>query len=258
MTAGPSDNPWWHTFFDEAYADFGLADLDDEKREELVSFLLEKLHLSGGDRLFDQCCGVGRLSLPIAERGIRVIGVDRVAGYVDRARRKAGRGGLPAEFHCADAFDFTTDEPCDAAVNWFTSFGYDEDDAVNRRMFERAFESLRPGGRLALDYLSIPRVCAAFRSRFFHLADHEDPDGLIVLEEPTPDFRRGMIDSAWTFVHADGRRVRREVSTRMYMPHEIVGMLRGCGFADLELYGSVQGEPFDLKSLRCIAVARRP
>ena len=43
----------------------------------------------------------------------------------------------------------------------------------------------------------------------------------------------------------------------MYMPHEIVGLLRQCGFDALELFGSSEGEPFGLDTARCIVVARK-
>ncbi len=246
--------PWWETFFDETYADFGLAAADPERVAGIVEFLLETLDVKAGDRLFDQCCGIGRLSLPLARRGLRVVGVDQVAGYLERARAAAASMDLPVECHCADAMAFVADPPCHGAVNWFTSFGYHEDDAVNVRMFQRAYESLRPGGRYAVDYISMPMVFARFQTRHF---TEKEPGGVIVLEEPKPDFARGMIESEWTFLHTDGRRDRRRVSTRIYMPHEIVALLRRCGFGAIELYGSTGGEPFDRLSPRCIAVARK-
>ena len=84
------------------------------------------------------------------------------------------------------------------------------------------------------------------------------PDSVIVVEEPVPDFVRGMIDSVWTFIHPDGRREQRRIATRMYMPHEIAGLLTRCGFDGVELHGSVEGEPYGLDAPRCIAVARKP
>jgi hypothetical protein len=66
-----------------------------------------------------------------------------------------------------------------------------------------------------------------------------------------------MIDSVWTFIHPDGRREQRRLSTRMYLPHEIIGLLKGCGFDHVALYGSVEGEPFGLDAPRCITVARK-
>ena len=245
---------WWHSFFDETYADFGLATTTPERVARAVNFLLDKLDVKAGDRLLDQCCGIGRLSLPLARHGVHVVGVDQEAGYVERARAHADQLGVSAKFHCADAFEFVAEPPCDAACNWFTSFGYDDDDQVNIRMFQRVFESLRPGGRFAVDYLSMPMIFARFQTRHF---TEQETGGLIVLEAPTPDFARGMLDCDWTFIHPDGKRTRRRVSTRMYLPHEIVALLRRSGFGDVDLYGSTDGEPYDRLSPRCIAVARK-
>jgi hypothetical protein len=68
-----------------------------------------------------------------------------------------------------------------------------------------------------------------------------------------------VLDNTWTFVHPDGRRESRQVTTRMYMPHEIVRMLRQAGFADdVQLYGSIEGDPLGFESRRCIVVADKP
>jgi SAM-dependent methyltransferase len=250
--------PWWHTFFDQTYAEIGLTDADPEHIAKTVDFLLGVLKLGEGMRVFDQCCGVGRLSLPLAERGVHVVGVEQAAAYVEHARREAREQDLPAEFHCSDAFEFVADPPCDAAINWFTSFGYNQDDNVNVRMFQRIIESLRPGAKFALDYLNLPKVFRRFQHRSWQGRDPSAPDSVIVVEEPVPDFVRGMIDSVWTFIHPDGRREQRRISTRMYMPHEIVGLLTRCGFGGVELYGSVEGEPYGFDAPRCIAVALKP
>ncbi|MHC4129456.1 MAG: class I SAM-dependent methyltransferase [Planctomycetota bacterium] len=253
-----NQTPWWHTFFDMTYAEVGFTAADPEHVARTVEFLHRVLELTERTRLFDQCCGIGRLSLPLARRGVHVIGVDRTAAYIEQARQAAADEGLPAEFHCADAFQFVADPPCDAAINWFTSFGYHQDDSVNVRVLQRAFESLRPGATFALDYLSIPKVFRRFQHRTWLGPDPALPDSVTVVEEPTPDFARGMIDSVWTFIHPDGHREQRRIATRMYMPHEIVGLLIRCGFGAVELYGSVEGESFGLDAPRCIAVARKP
>jgi SAM-dependent methyltransferase len=198
------------------------------------------------------------LSLPLAERGIRVVGVDLISDYVEQATNEAARRGLECRFHRGDAFEFAAPEPCHAAFNWFTSFGYLEDDDLNSRMLQRVFESLKPGGRFLLDYLNMPRIFTEFHPSYLQWQNPEDRGGLVVLTENKMDFARGMMDSLWTFVHGDGRREPRPVVTRMYLPHELVRMLRRCGFEGIELFGSVAGEPFGLRSARCIVLARKP
>lgn len=259
---------WWPRFFDDAYAAYGLASREPAFIEQTVHFLQSTLELSAGQTVFDQCCGIGRLSIPLArgggagggggDSGLRVIGVDQSASYIAEAQREADRQRLPCRFFTGDAFEFVAPEPCDAAINWFTSFGYCEDDAVNGRMLQRAFESLKTGGRFALEYMNLPRVFAEFRQWYIDRPTNPALNGLVVMHETRPDFDTGMLESDWTFLQADGRRDVRRVSTRMLLPNDIARMFRRHGFEDIRLFGAVNGEPLTRMSKRCIVVGRKP
>jgi SAM-dependent methyltransferase len=237
---------WWSTFFDDTYAAIGL----DTRPTDAVDNIIAFLGVEPGARIFDQCCGNGRLAVPLAQRGFHVVGVDQAASYIATAKSRAV--GTTAEFHAGDAFEFTT-EPCDGAYNWFTSFGYHRDDRVNIRMLQRAFESLRPGARLALEYISVPRVLADFRPAMVE----RFPDDVWLLQEPTIDFVDGMFQGSWTLLHPDGRREVRRSENRAYMPHEIVALFRTTGFTQVGVFGTDRA-PFDRASRRCIVVGTRP
>jgi len=250
---------WWDTFFDDEYADFGLVTRSDAgrvTRDALLDRLTARLHIAPGDTIFDQCCGIGRLALPLAERGFRVIGVDLAPTYAARAQREADVRSLPCEFHAGDAFEFRAPRPCAAAINWFTSFGYHEDDRQNTRMLERAFESLLPGGWFALDLINVPRVIREFREAA--VSRHEAAGGeLILIQEPRMNWTRGMIEASWTFIHPDGRRAHRRVENRAFMPHELIRLFASVGFVELEACGA-DGEPFDATSKRLVMYGRKP
>lgn len=255
-----SDRRWWDDFFDDTYAEIGLIPTGEAElasRDALVDRLVDRLGLRAGDTVFDQCCGIGRLSLPMAERGIQVIGVDQSRRYIERASAEAARRGLPCEFHLGDAIEFRPTRLCDAAFNWFTSFGYDRDDRVNAQMLHRAFESLRPGGWFGLDLMSVPRVLREFRECL--AVRHRQPDGgeLLLIQEPTIDFRAGMILGEWTFVAPDGTRHTRRVENRAYMPSELIALFERAGFASIDLCGA-DGEPFDRASRRLVVFGRKP
>ncbi|MHC5022472.1 MAG: class I SAM-dependent methyltransferase [Planctomycetota bacterium] len=257
--AGDGPREDWHTdFFDEDYARWGLAPLTDELEARFVTFLRDALRLEDGHVVFDQCCGVGRLSLPLASAGLRVIGVDITPAYVERARAAAATRALPCTFHCADAHDFVSPEPCHAAINWFTSFGYDRDDARNAQVIARAFESLRPGGRYVIDFQNVPRIFAEFLPSIVERPDVPGLEGLIVIQENRPDFLAGLMRSTWTIIDPDGRQRRKDVAVRMYLPHQIADMMTACGFTDIELLGSADGEPFSRRGRRCVIIGRRP
>jgi SAM-dependent methyltransferase len=249
---------WWHTFFDDDYAQYGLASTPPDQIKRIVDFLVATLELKAGQRVFDQCCGIGRLSIPLAERGMEIIGVDLTEGYVRRAQAAADARHLPCTFFHGDAFEFHAPQPCDAALNWFTSFGYCEDDAQNMRMMQRVFESLKPGGRFVIDYVNIPKVFGEFRTSFVDRPAVPGLEGMLVITESRPRFESGMMDMDWTFVHADGRRVVKSIATRMFMPDDLVRMLRCCGFEQVRLIGSADGEPYERTSRRCIIAARKP
>jgi SAM-dependent methyltransferase len=260
MTTPPdtSGAPWWGSFFDDEYAAYGLSDFEHPMLEATADFLVDVLALSEGDSLFDQCCGVGRISIPLAARGVRVVGLDLIDSYVEVARHRAAKRDLPCTFHCGDAHEFIAPEPCDAAINWYTSFGYDEDDEQNIRVLQCAFDSLKSGGRFALDYHSTARILADFRAAHVDRPKAKERAGLVILQETEAEFARGVFHSVWTAIYADGRRVVRHVETRMYLPHEIIAMLKRCGFVEPALFGSVEKMPFDRASQRCIVTARKP
>jgi SAM-dependent methyltransferase len=148
---GAPDTPWWHTFFDATYADRNLVEHQAEEADRAAAFIVERLDLAPGAVLLDQCCGIGRISLPLARRGVEVLGVDITPAYVERATAAAAAEDLPCRFECADAFEYVAPAPCDAAINWFTSFGYAPDDRQNLRMLQRVHDSLETGGRFRRD-----------------------------------------------------------------------------------------------------------
>jgi predicted RNA methylase len=245
-------NDWWQALYDETVAELFLVRTDPDELAATASFLWEQLAAAPGRTLFDQCCGVGSLSLPLALRGARVVGIDQCEAYVNRARRDAEAQQAPCLFVHADAFAFVPDAPCRGAFNWGSGFG-NADDARNRSMLDRAFESLEPGGRFVLDYQNMPRVLREFQRCLVRRSGDT-----LLLRESELDLAGGTLKQLWTFVAPDGRRVVRHSSLRLYLPHDLADLLRACGFVDVEFHGGVRGERLSLDSPRCVAVARRP
>lgn len=248
-------NPWWQELYDDLLADMLLVRDDPSEVERTLHFLQDKLALEPGARVYDQCCGIGSLSIPLASLGHRVVGVDQCARYVERAQQGSSRGAAP-HFIAADASEYVCEESCDAAFNWWTSFGYAPTDEQNMMMLRRACESLKAGGRFALDYLNVPGILRNFQRHVVTRRTCELGE-VVLIRESDIDLSRGTMEKVWSYQLPDGKHVARRSSVRLYMPHEIRAMLREVGFEKVELYGNIAGEALGLDSQRCIAVGER-
>lgn len=245
---------WCHRFFD---ATFAAAVLERVPSEAELDGLAQLLDLRPGARVYDQCCGTGAVAVPLAARGYRVQGADLISEYVEGARARAEGAGVEAAFTVADARRHVPAPACDAAFNWYTSFGYSEDDAENLEMLRRAHEGLRPGGVLALEHRNLPGLLRVFQPRLER--DHVvDGAALRSVRDSRLDLARGMLVQDWTWQRPGGPRRTLHTEVRLYMPHELRAMFEAAGFVDVRLHGGVDGAPLDLESPRLICVGRRP
>ncbi len=249
---------WSADFFDDEYAAFGLANDPPEAIDNAADFIVKSLDLKPGEHVFDQCCGIGRMSIPLAKRGMRVTGVDITENYVQSARKRAAAEKLPCEFVVGNAFNFVAPTKCDAAINWFTSFSYSPNDADNQRQLRNLYDSLRPGGRMVMDYINIARMMADYRPFLVARPTATLLQGKMVVQENTPDYQTGKIHSLWTFIRPDGTRGEKRFAIRMYMPWDVARMLSASGFRVERLLGSIDGEPFERLGKRLIVVAAKP
>ena len=156
----PPERDWWQALYDDIIADLLLHRNDEAEHLATIAFLRDHLCLMPGDRVLDQCCGIGVLALGLARAGHVVVGVDQAKAYCGEARHGQGQVA-DSPLCCRRCPQVRTAQPCIGTFNWNTGFGNGSDDA-NQRMLRRAFETLEPGGRFALDYQHIPRILGRF------------------------------------------------------------------------------------------------
>lgn len=242
---------WHETFFDGLY-DQVLAALFEPNRSRKEARLVKRLAcLRKGQRVLDVPCGQGRLTLPLAEMGLQMTGVDRTASYLRQARRTARERGFELRFDCVDMREIGFDGEFDAAFNWFGSFGYFSDHD-NLRFFGRVFRALKPRGRFLVEGLNKSWLLANFKSR-----REEEVGGVIVRHHAQWDAQKNRILDTWTLT-SRGRTERYRVDIRIYNGTELRSLLRSAGFHDIQLYGYPPIGRLTRHSRRWIAVARRP
>ncbi|QDV09446.1 Mg-protoporphyrin IX methyl transferase [Planctomycetes bacterium Poly30] len=250
---------WWVPFYDDLLAETLLVREDPTEVEATVDFLMRILELApgSGQRVLDQCCGIGSLSGPLAARGFDVLGVDQSAAYVERARRDTSAAGQRVNFVAADASAFTAEPACDAGFNWWTSYGYAPTREHNRNMLRGAFRSLAPGALFALDTMNLAGVLRAFQEEV--VVQRETPRGLITMTRRSRvDLASGRLLKRWTY-EADGEQLAvHDTSLMLSMPHELGADLEAAGFRVEAYFAGIDGASLTLDDPRCIVLARRP
>jgi SAM-dependent methyltransferase len=187
------------------------------------------LRLRKGERVLDMPCGQGRISLPLARRGLSVVGLDLEPGNIRLARRAANAGRWNALYAVGDMRRLRFHEEFDAAFNWFGSFGYFSD-RENLSIAHSYFRALKPGGRLLIEGLDRRWV-----RRHFQAEGRFQAGGVRVTERRrwAEDGRRVL--SRWTF--EKGRKKERFLlKMRLYTPAEIRALLKWAGFAKVVIH----------------------
>jgi SAM-dependent methyltransferase len=122
---------------------------------EDVEFYVEEATASGGP-VVELACGTGRIAVPIAKAGVRVIGVDASAGMLEVARRYAAEEGVAEllDLRHGDLREPPVDERVPLVLVPFRSLLHMTTEADRLRALVAARELLLPGGRLVFDVFS--------------------------------------------------------------------------------------------------------
>jgi len=211
--------------------------------------------LEPGTRVLDLACGIGRHALELARRGFRVTGIDRTPAFIDEARRCATKAALPIELVCDDMRTFRRPGAFDAAICLANSFTYFDDPADDRATLANVAASLRPSGAFVLEigWISREIVRRVLRPTSRHW--DELPDGTVVLQEGTVDAASSRIENRWILL-GDGRRTELRFAQRLYGASDLSALLLECGFARVDVHGSLGGAPYDRAAERLVVVAR--
>lgn len=152
------EKEWFSTWFDSPYYHILYAKRDEQEAADFIASLLQKLHLAPGSRVLDAACGKGRHAITLQQLGFSVDAFDLSPANIEAAQA----------FENKDLLFFVHDlrEPLplqnkyDAIFNFFTSFGYFDDQQDNQKAFNTFSGGLKDGGLLVLDFFNPTFVLA--------------------------------------------------------------------------------------------------
>ena len=241
--------------------------------------------------VLDVACGSGRLLLPLAKDGYRVVGVDRSAPMLAKAQKRLRRNKSAqsrTSLLLADMRDFAFKPRFGFAVCAFHSLQHIVETKELKQVFSNIFNSLKPMGRFAFDVLA-PNPDwlnrdpnkrwgrTSFRhpstgQRIEYSTNHRfDSQRRVVhmnifyraLEPPVkqgakaPSSPTDVPPFQDLILEENEERIVR-LSHRQFELSEIETLVRSAGLRFRETFGSFQGESFDEYSDELIVVVERP
>jgi SAM-dependent methyltransferase len=119
---------------------------------EDVGFYVEEARAAGGD-VVELGVGTGRIAIPIATAGVRVIGVDSSQGMLDVCAEEARRAGVAdrLDLRPGDLRDPPVAERVPLVLCPFRSYLHLLTEADRQRALAATYRLLTPGGKLVFD-----------------------------------------------------------------------------------------------------------
>jgi len=242
---------WWQSFFKGSWEALQLEGYPPERTRAEIDFALAALQVKAGSRILDVPCGAGRHTNELARRGFRSTGVDFNSAAIAVARDHAAAESLSSDFLVGDMREIDFIEEFDAAICFFGSFGYFEDED-NLKYASRVARALRPGGGFLIETHVAESLFPIYKQRSW-LPVKEQPK-IYMLEERRFDIDTGRIQTTWTFASSEG--ISESTSSiRVYTYRELCGLLKQAGFSSFRAYETGKLEPFALGSSRLSLVA---
>ena len=204
-------------------------------------------------KVLDACCGEARHCIEFAKKGFKVTGVDITEIYLKTARNKINDQNLKINLVKEDIRTYKKENNFNFAMNFFSSFGYFEDQADDLIFCKNIYQSLKNGGKFLIDTIGKETTALNFKETEWFNRDGYN----IMLDYKITDGWTHIINK-WLFTSDKADKPVELYETtfkhRLYSAVEMANLLTKSGFAEIRFYGDLDGRPYDHKAKRMIAI----
>ena len=222
--------------FDDDYLYFYEELLTPERTAAEVELVWKLLELEPGMELLDLACGHGRIANPLAERGVRVTGLDATPFFLDLARKDAAERAV-----WRSSTSRATCARCPGRSGSTASCAGSRRSATSATTrtggcSAEAYRALRPGGLFAVEMNNLLRLLQVYAAETV-----TERGGDKMIDRHRFDIQTNRSLDERTIIR-DGKERTFEFSVRMFTPAELRDWLLGAGFREAVAYGD-DGEP---------------
>lgn len=223
-----------------------------------VPFYVEEAKRAGGPVL-ELACGTGRVTIPIAQSGVEIVGLDQSATMLAHARTKAAEAQVNIQWIEADCRQFALGRKFALIFMAFNSMQHLHDHASLAALFANARSHLAPGGRFVFDVFN-PSIAILNRDpNQRHLErEYEDPEGrgTVTLETTAVYDDAAQVNHITCYFSlAENRDFRVEqLHLRCFFPQELDLLVRANGFEIEQKFGNFERKPLASGDMKQVVI----
>lgn len=209
------------------------------------------------------CCGTGRITIPTAEAGVDITGLELEPAMLDRARTKAEEKGVRIDWICGDATTFSLGRKFNLVTAPFNSLQLFGTTSKTLDCLKRVKESLLPEGCFVFD---------VFNPNLEYLAPHDSAARRKAAVFQSPETGED-VNVEWSNVYNQETQITDvklyystkdkkdfavdNVRQRCFFPQELNLLVEHVGFKILEKFGDFSGKRFSNGDSKQVVVCTR-
>lgn len=249
-----------------------IADKGPTQRQ--IQFIKDAIAKEGW--VLDLACGTGRHSIPLAQEGYEIVGLDVSKTLLKIAKQHKAQVQLVR----ADMRHLPfKNQAFSAVLSLDNSFGYLPTEEADQESLKELHKTLHPSGLLVLDVFNREQLTQKYgkllvklqwlilpallkhpnilsRSLLWAIYKWREYPSFFLLQKRTVDAEAGLLCDLWIIKDkTDGKMRMFRHTARLYGISRLKDLLFGAGFVVERVCGGYEGQDFSVKSLRLIILA---
>jgi SAM-dependent methyltransferase len=233
---------------------------------EIGGPFFEELGQKAENPILELACGTGRITIPLAERGFEVTGVDLTQEMLERAKLKAEEKQVSIEWHLGDCCNFDLQKQFRLVFMTGNAFQAFLDRESQEKMLQTVHKHLHPEGYFAFETRN-PRLADlnSGNGELKEWGSMTNQEGMeIKISERKWYDPINQIESYVTYrqpISKAGSQILDPIETRIDLrycfPQELESLLHDNGFTVVHQFGNFDKSPFTSESPLIVSVCQK-
>lgn len=215
-------------------------------------------------RVLELGSGTGRIALPLAREGVRIVGIDRSAAMLARARRRRRRMRTKVSLHLVRGDIRHLPFPRGSFPLVIAPYGILQSLLRERDLaatLSAVHDALVPGGIFGLELVADLPAWKEYANRVTMHGRRRNGARITLTESVRQDRRKKLTLFDQEYEERRGREVTRKQFTltfRTLTVHQMAARLEKTGFEAVTLLGDYHGAPWDMRAEAWIILVQKP